>query len=562
MRRFLATVLTLGLLSGFVFAVVLGLLVAFGAVNLGLAVAAVVLFNAVMLLVGPTLNDFLYRFLYDMDWVSFDEFRQRSPESAAIIEEVTDEFDYSKPKLGIIHDSNPTAFTYGSGRFNARIVVTEGCFEYLDDDELASVVAHELGHITSRDFVVMTLANTLVEILYLVAVNAWRIAALTGGSRSGGSGGGTDGGSGGGGRADPRVILFGVAVIAYVLWFFGEYIVLYLSRVREYAADRFAADRTEPDLLSSSLVKIAYGIVTSEDNTELAKATRNIGIMNVADSSDEGLIYANVRDEPEDEELLLRSFLFDLKNPWARLLELNSTHPLTGKRIRELSRRPGASRFDFDAIVREFPVDAKRMYREFARDLAFYLLPLAGLVGYPLVAFGALVVFDVPFLVLPFVGGWIAAFGLGMLGLAYYKYPRADAEPTTVVEVLADPYASPVRGRPVEFDGKLVGRGVAGYAFSEDMLFEDRTGLILLEYESWLPWLGNFLFSLRRVPELVGQQATVDGWYFRGVSTWTGLRRLRTTDDEVKGFVHLGGVIGGGFLVAVGVLIAFVGLFL
>jgi len=554
MRRALATALTLGLLSGFVFAVVLGLLVAFGALDLTIAVALVVLFNAVMLLVGPTLNDLLYRYLYDMDWVSFEEFRERSAASAAVAEDVTTEFDYSKPKLGIIPDSNPTAFTYGSGRFNVRVVVTEGCFEYLDDDELASVVAHELGHVTSRDFIVMTLANTLVEILYLVAVHGWRIAAAT----SAGSGSGA--GSGGGGkRADPTVVLYGVAVVAYVMWFFGEYIVLYLSRVREYAADRFAADRAHPDLLSSSLVKIAYGIVTSEDSPELAKATRNIGFMNVADSTDEGLIYASVRDEPDDEELLLRSFLFDLKNPWARLLELNSTHPLTGKRVRELSTRPGATRFDFDAVVREFPVDARRMYREFARDLAVSALPLAGLLGFPLVAGGALVATDLAFSVFWFAGGWLAAFGLALLALAYYEYPRGDAELTTVVSVLADPYASPVCGRRVEFDGELVGRGVAGYAFSEDMLFQDRTGLMLLEYESWLTWLGNFLFSIRRVPELVGQRATVDCWYFRGVSTWTGLRRLQTGDDEVTGFVHLGGVIGGGILVALGVLVALAG---
>lgn len=57
--------------------------------------------------------------------------------SVALVDEVTSEYGYETQKL-VISDRNPTAFTYGSGRYNARIVVTEGCFEYLDD-ELASV---------------------------------------------------------------------------------------------------------------------------------------------------------------------------------------------------------------------------------------------------------------------------------------------------------------------------------------------------------------------------------------------------------------------------------------
>lgn len=322
-RRTLATVLTLGLLSGFVFVVVLGLLLVFGVVDLGVAVAAVFLFNAVMLLVGPRLDDFLYRYLYDMDWVTFEAFRERSPASAAVVEAVTDEYGYDAPKLGVIRDSNPTAFTYGSGRF---------------------------------------------------------------------------------------------------------------------------------------------------------------------------------------------------------------------------------------------PVDEGRLYREFARDLAFYALPAVGLLGFPVAAVALLATTGVPFSAFWFAGGWLASFGVGTVALALYRYPRGEYEPATVVEVLADPYASPVRGRRVAFDGELVGRGVAGYAFSEDVLFEDATGLMLLEYESWLPWLGTLLFSLRRVPELVGEAATVEGWYFRGVSTWTGLRRLRTGGESVTGFVHLGGLVGGGFFVAVGVLVALAGL--
>jgi Zn-dependent protease with chaperone function len=311
-----------------------------------------------------------------MEWISLAELRERSPQSTAVIETVTDEYGYDTPKLGYIEDSNPNAFTYGTARFNGRIVLTEGCFEFLDDGETASVVAHELGHITSRDFIIMTLANTIVQILYLVAIHSWRFGAHSGSNKDN----------------QANKILFGVAILSYILWFVGEYMMLYLilvavssyryspprggesfrfvpatsiSRVREYAADRFAAEYTHPDQISSALVKIAYGIVMSEDNPELSKATRNIGIMNVEPSKNDGMMYHNAT-QSDDPDLLLRAFLFDLKNPWAKLLELNSTHPLTGKRVRTLSQVQGAQRFDFEDILARVAADSHcvvRLYR-------------------------------------------------------------------------------------------------------------------------------------------------------------------------------------------------------
>ena len=549
MRRALATVLTLGLLSSFVFAVVVGLMLAFGTVSLPVAIGLVVLFNFGMLLISPRINDFVYRWLYDMEWVDLAEFRERSPASARVLEEVPAEYGYDTPKLGLIQDRNPNAFTYGSARFNARVVLTEGCFEYLDDEEVASVVAHELGHVTSRDFITMTLANTLVQVLYLVAVYAWRFGATAGAGSEGGRN-----------RAAP--ILFGVAILAYVLWFFGEYIVLYLSRVREYAADSFAGEKTDPDALSEALVKIAYGIVTSEDSPELAKATRNIGIMDVANSRDEGLIYHNVREAGGDEDLLLRSFLYDLKNPWARILELNSTHPLTGKRVRALSEMEGARRFDFDDILARFEIDRGRMYRSFFRDVGMLALPGLVAVGYPLLYLGAVLADAVAFSWFFLVGGWLAAFGIGQVALALYKYPRGESEPTTVIEALADPYASPVRGQPVELGGALIGRGQAGYRFSEDLMFQDGTGLMYLKYESWLPLLGNFLFALRRVPELIGEEVGVEGWFLRGTGPWVGMRRLRHGDETIKGFIHYGGLVSGALLLVVGLAVAVAGVLL
>jgi hypothetical protein len=334
--------------------------------------------------------------------------------------------------------------------------------------------------------------------------------------------------------------------------------VLYLSRVREYAADRFAAEYTHPDQISSALVKIAYGIVMSEDNPELSKATRNIGIMNVDSSKNDGMMYHNAT-QNDDPDLLLRAFLFDLKNPWAKILELNSTHPLTGKRVRTLSQVQGAQRFDFDDILDRFPVDRRRMYAEFLRDMAVLVLPAVAAFGFPLAYLAGVYTEAITFSLAAFVGGWLVIVGLGSIVRTLYKYPPGTPEETTVIELLADPYASPVNASIARLDGKLIGRGTAGYRFSEDLMFKDSTGLMFLKYESWFPFLGNLLFSIRRVPELIGEEVTVEGWYLRGISPWVGLKELQTSDESIRGFIRLGGLVAGGLLTAIGlvVLVAF-----
>ena len=52
-----------------------------------------------------------------------------------------------------------------------------------------------------------------------------------------------------------------VAAAAYLLYVVSEHVVLYLSRIREYHADRFSGEATgSPGALAGALIKIAYGL--------------------------------------------------------------------------------------------------------------------------------------------------------------------------------------------------------------------------------------------------------------------------------------------------------------
>lgn len=59
---------------------------------------------------------------------------------------------------------------------------------------------------------------------------------------------------------------------------------------------------------------------------------------------------------------LAKSFLFDLKSPWAWVAEFSSTHPLTGKRIKALMKFTNNPLYDIESIEQKISIDKARLY--------------------------------------------------------------------------------------------------------------------------------------------------------------------------------------------------------
>ena len=462
--------------------------------------------------------DLTQRWLYGTRWVGLEDIRRRSPESAQVIEQICRERQLKHPRLGIIDDQNPTAFTYGSLPDTARLVVSQGLFTYLDDDETATVYAHELGHIAHWDFALMTLAATLVQIMYLIYVFGRRM------SRGGGNSKGKDAAQ-------------GLAMAAYVFYLVGTYIMLYLSRTREYFADHFAAETTgNPNALSRALVKIAYGIVEEGQRTaepsRLLEGTRALGIYDAKSANSAGTAY-RVAANPER---IGRVFLWDLFNPWGWWMELNSTHPLTGKRVRALSTYAEQlgldTEFEMSRVIRDGNrLSKQRLYGNFALDIVLYTAETIGFVGGLLIGLLALPM-DWGFLMVALVG-----LGVGILVKRSVMFPDFNqAHQMDVLTLMSDPYASPLRGHPVKLDGQLIGRGDAGYRFGSDLKLQDKTGMMFLRYSSRFGPLGNFLFGAGQVKALIGSSGGALGWFRRGVAPWMDLIRYTSQGRTIHSY--------------------------
>ncbi|MDJ0703209.1 MAG: M48 family metalloprotease [Leptolyngbyaceae cyanobacterium MO_188.B28] len=536
----IASGITFSLLLGMVFVLCLGVLLILDSQNpgLGLIISIVftLLFNGIVFFLSPFLMDLTQRWLYGTRWISLQEIKHYSPEAAQVIQKVCAERKLKQPKLGLIDDQNPTAFTYGSLPDTARLVVSRGLFTYLDDDEVATVYAHELGHIVHWDFALMTLAATLVQITYLIYTFAQRMSR-------------------GGGNNKAKDAAGSVAIAAYVFYIVGTYLMLYLSRTREYFADHFAAETTaNPNGLSRSLVKIAYGIVEegkrSDEPSRLMEGTRALGIYDAKAASSTGTAYRIAADPGK----IGRVFLWDLFNPWGWWMELNSTHPLTGKRVRALStyaEQLGLEmEFDMGRIVGEGKkLSKKRLYGNFAFDLLLYCAEGIGLV------LGCLIGLFIP-MQMGFIPGALIGLGGGILIKALVMYPDFNRAPRSdILTLMSDPYASPLRGQPVKLEGQLIGRGDAGYKFGSDLKLQDRSGMIFLRYASRFGPIGNFLFGMRQVKKLLGSNGGALGWFRRGVAPWMDLVQFTSSGKVINSYHRFWSFLLSGLLIVLGLFL-------
>ena len=535
----LASFVTISLLFGMVLVLSLAVVFIIGSDNpttgLAISVAITLIFNVAAFFLSPFLMDLTQSWLYKTRWVSLTDVERQSPETARVIQRVCREKKIKQPRLGIIDDQNPTAFTYGSLPNSARLVVSQGLFTYLDDDEIATVYAHELGHIVHWDFAVMTMASTLVQITYLIYTFARRL--------------------GRGGNDKLKDAAGTAAIAAYVFYLIGTYLLLYLSRTREYFADHFAAQTTgNPNALSRALVKIAYGILEegkrASEPSRLIEGTRALGIYDPKAAASTGTAY-RIAAQPQQ---LGRVFLWDMFNPWGWWMELNSTHPLTGKRVRALSTYAEQlglpTEFDMGRVVKESRnLSKKKLYGNFVVDLLLYCaMPIGLFVG---LGIGIALVGTFP--TAPFALA-IVGLGVGTLLRTFVMFPTFKQAPESdILKLMSDPYASPLRGKPVKLQGELIGRGDAGYEFGSDLKIQDRTGMIYLHYASRFGPIGNLLFGMNRVKNLLGAQVGVTGWFRRGVAPWVDMTQLvAESGTTVNSFHRLWSFILAGAAILLG----------
>jgi heat shock protein HtpX len=166
---------------------------------------------------------------------------QEAPGLHAMIERLCIQADLPKPKIAVADTPMPNAFAMGRSQKKAVVCATTGIMNTLEPHELEGVMAHELTHVKNRDVLVMTIASFFATVAGMMT----QFGFFFGGA---GDMGDDDAGPG-------FLVVLLVSLAVYVISFF---LMLALSRYREFAADRGAALITgRPSALSSALMKIS-----------------------------------------------------------------------------------------------------------------------------------------------------------------------------------------------------------------------------------------------------------------------------------------------------------------
>jgi heat shock protein HtpX len=167
---------------------------------------------------------------------------QEAPELHAMIERLCIQADLPKPKVAVAQTDMPNAFAIGRSQKAATVCATTGIMNLLSPAELEGVMAHELTHVKNRDVAIMTIASFFASVASMI---------LQFGFFFGGGGDSDDDGPG----------FFAVILVSLAVYAISFFLMMALSRYREFAADRGAALITgRPSALASALQKISSGM--------------------------------------------------------------------------------------------------------------------------------------------------------------------------------------------------------------------------------------------------------------------------------------------------------------
>jgi heat shock protein HtpX len=273
---------------------------------------------SIQFFLGPKIVELTMRIRY----VSESE----APELHRMVSELAMKAGIPKPRVGISELPIPNAFAFGTSKRNARVCVTRRLMEMLRRDELEAVLGHELSHIKHRDMAVITALSVIPMICYFIYFSFFWSGILGGGGRN----------------REGALPAIAIALIAFVVYFISNLIVLYASRIREYYADAGSVELTrKPHELASALYKIIYGSARMGSDT----VKKEMESMRAFFAADPVTARGDIRDlSAADLNKNGKIDAYELKvfaerartRRTEKVLELFSTHPNPVSRVKRL----------------------------------------------------------------------------------------------------------------------------------------------------------------------------------------------------------------------------------
>jgi heat shock protein HtpX len=236
-----------------------------------------------------------------------------------MVERLSQKSGIKKPRVMIANIPVPNAFAYSSPIAGSRVAVTSQLLNTLEGEEVEAVLGHELGHLKHKDVQTMMFVSILPALFYFIGLS------LMWGRRS-------DRNSGSGAAV--------IGIVSMAIYWILTMFTLYLSRLREYFADRHSATIVDegPRKLSEALAKIQQSTGRMKRINKQAGSFSSFKALFISDpdrAETDTISIAQARGYATDQRLV-EEVLRRQVTPADRLLELFSTHPNIVKRLKAL----------------------------------------------------------------------------------------------------------------------------------------------------------------------------------------------------------------------------------
>ncbi len=194
-----------------------------------------------------------------------------APALVHIVKRLASQAGLPMPKVYVVESDQPNAFATGRNPEHAAVCVTSGLLGRVDNEELAGVLAHELGHIKHHDTLTMTITATIAGAVSMLANFAFFL-------------GGYD-------RRNNPLGIVGMLLVTLLAPLAAMLVQMAISRSREFDADKAGAEISgRPLWLASALQKIDRSAqVTDNYAAEANPATAHMFIVNPLHGNFSGL---------------------------------------------------------------------------------------------------------------------------------------------------------------------------------------------------------------------------------------------------------------------------------
>jgi heat shock protein HtpX len=184
---------------------------------------------------------------------------QQYPELYRIVRELAEADNLPMPQIYVSEMAQPNAFATGRNPQNAKVAVTKGILQILDERELRGVLAHELSHVANRDILVSSVAAAIGTAITFLA----RFAFFFGGDDE---------------RGSNPIVMLAAWLLAPIA---AAVIQMAVSRSREYQADESGSYLSrDPEALASALRKLDAAVQQVPPPQSVSPAEAHLFIMN------------------------------------------------------------------------------------------------------------------------------------------------------------------------------------------------------------------------------------------------------------------------------------------